>query len=264
VVNSQGTGVSQPFDSQLGLIGRAAVLPVKGDGYLVHFGLHGSYVARPADTGGPDVTGTTARYPITFQERPELRVDGTRLISTGAIDANHASTLGVELAGQYRNLFIQSEYERLSVQRRNVAANVSDPHFSGFYVEGTYVLTGEARRYNPNTFAFDAPAVDHPFSLADGTWGALELAARYSDADLNYHAGALGTAPAADAIRGGEQKIWAGGVNWYLNAVVRFILQYQDVKIDRLSPNATTFQTPVGAQIGQHYHTIALRSQLAF
>jgi phosphate-selective porin OprO/OprP len=264
VVNSQATGVSQPYDSQLGLIGRAAVLPVKGDDYLVHLGVHGSYAARPADVGGPDAAATTARYPITFQERPELRVDGTRLISTGAIDAHHASTLGVELAGQYRNLFIQSEYERLSIQRRNVAANVSDPHFSGFYVEGTYVLTGEARRYNPSTFAFDAPAVDHPFSLQDGTWGALELAARYSEADLNYHAGAPGTAPSIDAVRGGEQKIWAGGVNWYLNSVVRFMLQYQDVTIDRLSPSATTFQTPVGAQIGQHYHTIALRSQLAF
>lgn len=264
VVNSQATGISQPYDSQLGLLGRAAVLPVRGDDYLIHLGVHGSYVARPADAGGPDASATAARYAIGFQERPELRVDGTRLISTGAIDANHASTLGVEVAGQYRNLFIQSEYERLSIQRRNVGAGVGDPRFSGFYVEGSYVLTGEARRHNPHTFAFDAPAVDHPFSPQDGTWGAWELAVRYSDADLNYHAGAFGTAPAADAVRGGEQKIWAGGINWYLNAVVRFMLQYQDVKVERLSPNAVTFQTPVGAEIGQHYHTIALRSQLAF
>jgi phosphate-selective porin OprO/OprP len=56
----------------------------------------------------------------------------------------------------------------------------------------------------------------------------------------------------------------AGSVNWYLNAVTRFMLQYQDVRVDRLSPSATSFQTPAGAQIGQHYHTIALRSQLAF
>lgn len=61
-------------------------------------------------------------------------------------------------------------------------------------------------------------------------------------------------------------SVWtmAGSVNWYLNAVTRFMLQYQDVRVDRLSPSATSFQTPAGAQIGQHYHTIALRSQLAF
>jgi phosphate-selective porin OprO/OprP len=262
VVNSQATGVTQPFDSQLGLIGRAAVLPVKGDNYLVHLGVHGSYALKPADVGGPDATG--ARYPITFQERPELRVDGTRLISTGAIDARHASTLGFEIAGQYGPFFLQSEYERLSIERRNAAPGVSDPDFSGFYVEGSYIFTGESRRYNPSTFAFDAPPVDHPFSPKDGTWGALELALRYSNANLNYREGAFGTAPSADAVRGGEQRIMAAGLNWYANAVIRFMLQYQDVRVDRLSPSASAFQTPVGAQIGQRYHTIALRSQLAF
>ena len=73
-----------------------------------------------------------------------------------------------------------------------------------------------------------------------------------------------GAAPSADAVRGGDQRIWAGSLNWYANAVIRFMLQYQDVRVDRLSPSATTYLTPVGAQIGQHYHTIALRSQLAF
>jgi len=264
VATSQGSGVSQPFDSQLGLVGRFAFLPLKTDDYLAHLGVHGSYVLRPADSGGPDVAASTARYPVTFQERPELRVDGTRLISTGAINADHASTLGFEAAFQYRNAFIQGEYERMTIDRRNAPIGVSDPHFDGFYVEGSYVLTGEARRYNPNTFAFDAPSVDHPFSLHDGTWGALEVALRYSDADLNYRAGAFGTAPTAEAVRGGDQRIWAGAVSWYPNGATRFVLQYQDVKVDRLSPNAVTFQTPVGAQIGQRYHAIALRSQFAF
>jgi len=209
--------VTQSFDNQLGFIGRATLLPLKGDGYLALLGVHGRYA------GGPDVAGTTARYPVTFQERPELRVDGTRLVST---DANHASTLGFEAGAQY--------------------------------------LTGEARRFNQGTFAFDGPAVDHPFSLPDGTWGAWELALRYSKTDLNYHEGARGTAPSAEAIRGGEQTIWAAGVNWYVNAVTRFMLQHQRVKADRLPPSATTFATPIGAQIGQRYHTVALRSQFAF
>jgi phosphate-selective porin OprO/OprP len=263
VVNSQATGVAQPFDSQLGFIGRIAFVPIRGDNYMVHVGAHGTYVTHPADAGGPDAAATAARYPITFQERPELRVDGTRLISTGAIDANHASEAGLEAAAQYGSFWIEGEAERFTVERRN-APTLSNPRFTGYYVEGSYMLTGEARRYNANTASFDGPPVDHPFSWEDGTWGALEAAFRYSDADLNYHEGAPGTAPAPDAIRGGDQRIISGGLNWYLNPIVRFMLEYQDVRIDRLSPSATTFSTPAGAQVGQHYHTLILRSQMAF
>lgn len=264
VVSSHAIGVSQPFDSSLGLIGRLAFIPVNTDAGMIQVGVHGSYVVRPADAGGPDAAPGAARYPITLQERPELRVDGTRLISTGGINARHASTLGLELAAQYRGFFVQSEYERFNIERMNPAAGVSDPDFSGYYVEGSYVLTGERRKYNPGTAAFDAPPVDHPFSLADGTWGAFEVAARYSDLDFNYHQGAFLTAAGADAVRGGDQQIVAGGLNWYPNSFVRFILDYQDVRIDRLSPSATTFLTPAGVQVGQHYHVIAVRSQFAF
>jgi phosphate-selective porin OprO/OprP len=65
-------------------------------------------------------------------------------------------------------------------------------------------------------------------------------------------------------VRGGEQRLWAAGLNWYPNSVVRFMLDYQDVRVDRLSPSATTFLTPVGAQIGQRYHVVSFRSQFAF
>jgi phosphate-selective porin OprO/OprP len=264
VVNSTGAGVSQPFDSQLGFIGRLGFAPIRTERGMLEVGVHGSYVDRPADSGGPDTAPGATRYSIIFQERPELRVDGTRLISTGAISAQHASEIGLEAAGQYGPVFLQSEYEKFRIQRRNGTVGLSDPEFTGYYVEGSYSLTGERRRFNAATWAFDAPPVNHPFSIADRTWGAWELAARYSDIDLNYHAGAAGAAPAPDAVRGGNQQIWAGGLNWYPNPVVRFMLDYQDVRIDRLSPSASAFATPTGAQIGQHYHAISFRSQFAF
>jgi phosphate-selective porin OprO/OprP len=264
VVNSQATGVAQPFDSQLGLIGRVGFAPIKTDKGMLEFGVHGSYVARPADIGGPDTAAGATRYSVTLQERPELRVDGTRLISTGAINAQHASSAGLEAAVEYGPIFLQSEYEKFKVERRNGVVGLADPEFTGYYVEGAYSLTGEKRRFNANNWAFDAPPVNHPFSLADHTWGAWELAGRYSDIDLNFHAGPLGSAPAADAVRGGEQRIWAAGLNWYPNSVVRFMLDYQDVKIERLSPSAATFSTPTGVEVGQHYHAISIRSQFAF
>jgi phosphate-selective porin OprO/OprP len=261
-INSTGSSNAQAFDQSLGLVGRLAFNPFKGEDWLTHVGVHGSYADKVADAGGPDVAAGTARYPVQFRERPELRVDGTRLVDTGAIDAAHAYTRGFEVAAQKRNLLIQAEYESFGIDRRNSA--LSNPDFSGWYLEGAWTLTGERRRYNPATFAFDAPAVDHPFDLAHGTLGAWELALRYSDLDLNYHAGAAGQATPTDGVRGGDQQIFTAGLNWYLNPVVRFMFDYQHVKVDRLSPNATIFSTPVGAQIGQTYDTLSLRSQVAF
>lgn len=264
VVNSSGAGVTQPFDTALNYIGRVALVPWKGDQGMIELGVHGGYVARPADAGGPDTAVGAARYPVTIQERPELRVDGTRLISTGGINARHASSAGLEASGQLGSLFLQSEYERFRIQRAGPAVGVSDPEFHGYYLEGGWTITGERRRFNPGTFAWDSPLADHPFSLADRTWGAWELTGRYSDIDLNYHAGAAGTAPSADAVRGGDQRIVTGGVNWFPNSFFRLLLDYQDVQIRRLSPSAAAFQTPVGAQVGQHYHVIMLRSQFSF
>jgi phosphate-selective porin OprO/OprP len=42
------------------------------------------------------------------------------------------------------------------------------------------------------------------------------------------------------------------------------MLDFDHVDIGRLSPNAAIYSTPVGAQIGQTYNVIALRSQAAF
>jgi phosphate-selective porin OprO/OprP len=264
VVNSQATGVAQPFDTALNYIGRAAFVPIKADWGLLELGVHGSYVARVSDTGGPDVAAGTARYPFTLQERPELRVDGTRLISTGAINAQHISTLGLEASGIYRSFFVQSEFEHFRIERRNAAVGASSPDFQGWYIEGGWTITGERRRFDPGVFAWTNQPVDHPFSVANGTWGAFELTARYSDIDLNYHAGAPGAAASVDAVRGGDQEIWTAGLNWYPNTFFKLMLDYQDVSIHRLSPNATTFQTPVGAEVGQHYHVVMARTQFAF
>ena len=260
------TGTAQTYDQALGFIGRAAFSPFYNDDWRTHIGVSGSYAESIADVGGPSATTATnlTRYTVQFRERPELRLDGTRLVDTGSIDAKHAYTAAAEGAVQWRNFLVQAEYQRFGIERR--AAGVTDPNFSGFYVEGAWTLTGERRKFNTATYAFDAPPVDHPFSLKDGTWGAFEAALRYSDLDLNYHQGSAAQAIPIDGVRGGEQKIFAAGLNWYLNPIVRFMLDYQHVEIDRLAPTANfgATGTPLGAQVGQTYDTFAVRSQLAF
>jgi phosphate-selective porin OprO/OprP len=240
-------GDAATSDEQLGYVGRVAFLPFKGLDWLVHVGANASLIATPAQAiaGGP--------YSVTVSDRPELRVDGTQLISSGAIDSTGARHYGFELAAQKKNFFIQGEYFDIALDRRNPAANVSDPKFKAWYVEGSWVITGEARKYNVNNFAFDAPAVDKPFDPRKGQWGAWELAGRYSVADLNHHEYAT---LAADRVRGGDQTIASVGLNWFPNPVTKFSIDYLDVSVDR--------RDAAGLQAGQDYKVINLRSQYAF
>ena len=249
-VTGAKAGDGQTFDEQLGYLGRFAAIPLKGHDWLVHLGANASVVATPAQT-----TALTGAYAVTIQDRPELRVDGQQLVTTGAIDAKGARHYGLEFAAQKKNLLIQSEYFDYKIDRRNAVAGVSDPKFKGWYVEGGWVLTGEARKYNAANFAFDAPAIANPFDPKAGKWGAWELAARYSVLDLNHHQDAV---LAGDRVRGGEQTIWTAGLNWFPNSVTKFSLDYLDVDIDRKDPAGGL------VPLSQSYQAINFRSQFAF
>jgi phosphate-selective porin OprO/OprP len=187
VAPSTTTGPAQSFDQAFGGIARIVFLPLVGDDYLVHVGAHGSRVFQIADAGGPDVA-ITARYPFQIRERPELRVDGTRLVDTGAINAKHVTTAGLEFAAQKQQFMIQAEYEHINLQRQ--ASALANPNFHGWYVEGGWVITGERRKYNTATFAFDAPSVDHPLDLSNGTFGAVAVPVSANGGDGHaQHAG---------------------------------------------------------------------------
>jgi phosphate-selective porin OprO/OprP len=265
-VLNTGTATPTPatFGDQLGFVGRVAFEPFHGDDWGVHLGVHGSYVFRPPNTAGPAANGSTpiTNYVIAFSNTPQLRVDGTKFINTGNMDARHAYTVGPEFAFQKGPFLIQSEYEEFGVQRTDIASN---PTFHGWYAAGVWTITGEPRVFNRQTAAFDAPIPVHPFDWNGGTWGAWELGVRYSDADLNYHAGQAGLAPPLDGIRGGEEENVSVDLNWYPNTLVKFMLDYEHVHIDRLSQSGPLiFLAPIGSQIGQTYDALAVRSQFAF
>jgi phosphate-selective porin OprO/OprP len=257
-VTGAKVGDAPTFDEQLGYTGRIAGTPFFGQDWRIHVGVNGSYVEKPAQTAA--LSDADA---FSLSDRPELRIDGTQLITTGSLDLSHASQYGAELAYQKGPFLIQSEYFQYQLDRRIPIAGASNPHFDGWYAEAAWSLTGDARRYNTVTAAFDGPGVAHPLDVAHNQWGALELAARYSDTDLNYNAGLAGSATPLGGVRGGDQKIWAASVNWYPNQAVKFAVQYQYVNIDRLA-SAVTGTIPVGGEIGQKYSAVAFRSQFAF
>jgi phosphate-selective porin OprO and OprP len=251
------------FDEQLGVTGRFSFLPYKGYESLIHLGVNANIIVEPA-AGGPDVPGGATRN-VRLRDRPEVRVDGTRLIDTNNIDADGANAYGLEFAAQRKNLYLAAEYFKIDVERRT--GSLPDPDFSGWYVQGSWILTGEARRYTTAAGGFDGPRPAKPFHYKEGTWGAWELAFRYSDFDLNYREGSPSFQPVG-SIRGGEQKIWSLGVNWYLNNAVTLSGSFRHVDVDRLSPGGSAFvagSTPAaGVQVGQELNIWTLRTQYAF
>jgi phosphate-selective porin OprO/OprP len=253
---------TQTYDEQVGFVGRATWTPYKRPDSLLHLGLNTNIIIDPAATG-PDVPGGAVTN-IRLRERPEIRVDGTRLIDTGNIDAENAYAFGGEFGYLYKNLYVQAEYFNIDVERRT--GTLPDPSFSGWYIQGSWILTGESRRYSANS-GFDGPRPDKPFNLATGDWGAWELGLRYSTIDLNSRENDL---PADGSIRGGEQDIFSVGLNWYPNTNVMISGTWRNVSVDRTSPGGTAFggafpaTPPLGVQVGQDLNIYSLRTQYAF
>jgi phosphate-selective porin OprO/OprP len=258
---------AEVFDVQSGAVARAGFLLATASNYTVHAGVSGSYVFAPADQG----QGATPRHPMRFRDRPEIRVDSVRLIDTGSIDADHASVYGLEFGANWKSLYLQGEHFWYDVERR-ASANLPDPEFKGYYLQGSWILTGESRRYNAATGSFQNPRPMVPFS-SNGGFGAWELAARYSRMNLNFEEGLVGTAAVPGSVRGGDQSVVTLGVNWFPNPNVKIMMNYMLIDVDRLNPagpgNTQPFgpppnTPPLGVEIGQDLDVFALRTQFSF
>jgi phosphate-selective porin OprO/OprP len=247
-------GDSAVFDEQQSVLGRVADSVWSDSDSRLVLSATGAYMFR-----GPDsAAGPNSPRSLTLAVAPELTVDstGTKLVSTGALDTDSAAFWGVEAGATWKSLYAQGGYFAYEINQR-IAAPPAKPDldFDGWYAQASWVISGEARGYSTANAAFTSPRPSVPFSLSGGGWGAWELAARYSDVDLNDRAGNFGLTTPFGGVRGGEQKIWTAGINWYPNAVLRFALDYQWIDVGRLSG--------AGGNVGQNLQALSLRSQIS-
>lgn len=134
------------------------------------------------------------------------------LSDTGVITGLDDVKLGLlEASAMYGPLSVQSEFAKAQASREIG----SDADFDAFYVQMGWTLTGESRTYKGSDGEFKRLKPKNNFSLAKGTWGAWELAARYDQLDLEDQ-----------DIFGGEQKRVSINLNWYLNENVRMLAGY--------------------------------------
>jgi len=194
---------------------------------------------------------------LRFRERPEIRVDGTRLIDTGAIAAKTGDMIAFDAEGNWQNFYLEGEWAQFKMDRQcgstllvsnqpicsSSTAVIDHPTFTGWTLGGTWIITGETKVYTPGTYiasalaetqaGFQSLIPSRPFSLDGDSWGAWEVTARYSDTDLGWHQGQLASATQLAGINGGRQRIMVLGINWYLNRNVRMILDDNIVQISK-------------------------------
>jgi len=236
---------------QYGAVARVAGQIVSGKDYSLHLGADAEWLIQPPHNL---VTGAQT---LTLSDRPELRIDPTTLISTGAIaNASGAQVYSVESAATYGPLILQGEYYWFNVDRGvvNGLPPVGAPSvkFQGGYAQAGYVLTGETHSYNSGSASYGGIKPAHPFSLNGGGWGAWEIAGRVSTIALNDQ---LGT---ATGIAGGRQTVYTAALNWYVNGNIRFMLDYLHGDVFKQA-TATS-----AADVGSKFNAVALRTQIAF
>ncbi len=130
-----------------------------------------------------------------FFSHPESRVTDERLVDTGIFDdISEQQIAALEVAGAKDSFMFRSEFFRAKWFRKTN----DDPVFDGFYVQASWILTGETFKYTQGKFVRIRPQNPH---------GAWEAAIRFSRVDLNDQ-----------VIKGGKQKNLTLAVNWYAPA----------------------------------------------
>lgn len=239
-VNPPGT------TEQYGAVARVAGQLVSGKDYSLHIGGDAQWLIQPPH----NLVANTKT--LTLSDRPELRIDPTTLISTGALaGVSGAQVYSAEAAGTYGPLIVQGEYFWFNVDR-NAFAPLPSVKFQGGYVQAGFVLTGETHKYNPGTASYLGVVPDNPFSLTGGGWGAWEVAARASTINLNDQ---LAT---ANGVAGGQQTVYTLALNWYVNRNIRFMFDYLHGTVAK-QVSATNF-----GDTGSKFDAFAMRTQVAF
>lgn len=179
------------------------------DQHLLHVGA--AYSLRFPESEGP---GNNNRNRVDFDQRPELRTRDD-FVNTGNFPINLENRLGLETAVVYGPFSAQAELIQTWLDDPNEFKKTG--YLYGWYGYVSYFITGESRNYNKKDAEFKRVRPLNNFSIEDGTWGAWEVAARFSQLDLDDK---------TVDINGGILNNATLGVNWYLNPNMKIMFNY--------------------------------------
>ncbi|MDT8310212.1 MAG: porin [Methylophaga sp.] len=201
-------------DEDYGYGARATFAPIVNGSNIVHLGA--AWHHQEFDDNA--LTGPDAFAQQRFSARPEIHTIETRPFDTQINGVEDSDTYGLEAAAVFGPFSVQAEYFN-----KQIGTTTDDADFDGYYVYGSYFLTGESRNYEADAGEFGR--VSPNSIVGQGGFGAWELALRYSDIDLFDTATSVASA-------GQEGDITTIGLNWYATRNVRFMANYVNATVE--------------------------------
>ena len=185
-----------------------AWVPINLPGEVVHLG-----VARSMEhpEGRIDEAGMPRPSTASFKVAPSIILNDVSLESSGTLEnVKSIERTGLEALWIAGPVSWQAEYLGARTE-----FSTTEPSYTvnGRYVFGSWVLTGESRRYNDGTVQNVVP---------EHAGGAVELVFRYSSVDLNDR-----------PVPGGWERDWTAGLNWYCGTHLRLQANYTRTQSDR-------------------------------
>jgi len=197
----------------------------EGEDRYIHVGL--AYLFANPDTD------------FRFRVRPETHL-ADRYLDTGDSAVDRADRYGLEGAFVWGPFSLQGEYQRVDLEPvqpawtyslQDIRRYMTDTRtVDGYYVQASYFLTGEHRPYKKSDGLFGRVRPARDVDWANKGWGAWEVALRLSELDLQDCSG-------WPYLLGGSERDLTVGVNWYMTAHTRVMLNqvwadFDDIGVD--------------------------------
>ncbi len=233
--NKDATGITHRSD-KLTNTARGVFIPIKTKGQVLQVGASGVY-ADNSPTFRDDTPNIDGRR---FSTRPEARARNTPIYvnSGNSMGIENYHEWGLEAAGQFGPLLLQTEYLQANIHRQ------SNPNlaFYGWHAQVAYVLTGETRAYKETQASFGGVKPKCKY-------GAFEVAARHSMVNLND-----------EDIHGGKERNTAVSLGWYVNQNLKVLTNYIYASIDPTREIGARNPHPSK----RHIHIIGARAQIVW
>lgn len=197
-----------------------------------------SYRTPKASSGLDAIEDEEYEYGFRYSSRATTSINRKKYLDTNCIPAIDEQIYNFELSGWHRgfryefayqgvivdpdadriaeinNFIADEEYDgdhaaALEDSNDYLGYDASTKHFSGWYVQASYMLFGGQQRYDAGGNKMTRPTRGQD-------WGDLEIAARYDVLDLND-----------GGVWGGSAKAYTIGLNYYVNRQVKLMLNYQ-------------------------------------
>lgn len=224
----------------------------------------GMHIGAAASYRNPKTSDETFGK-MRYSTRNSTSINRKKYIDTGDFDFDHYIRYTAELAGYWKGFRGEAVYMGNTTYLPN---NAGTKMFSGWYVQGGYLLFGGQQRY-------DGAGAKFTRVKRGQKWGDVELCGRVEYIDLNAD-----KALAADdqKIMGGSAMAYALGLNYYINDHVKVQLNWQYNDNDRFASgkgnkffcgvdeNGAATRNPyyTRGKAGVDYHMVAMRFEIDF